>query len=81
MLESGVVDIVPIGPGNVEKLKNKGFQIKGPQNIISTTIRFLMSYDESFLTYHLDFRKALIYGTDLALNVSTIYPEESATVA
>ena len=48
MLESGVVDIVPIGPGNVEKLKDKGFQIKGPQNIISTTIRFLMSYDESF---------------------------------
>lgn len=81
MLQTGVVDIVPIGPGNVEKLKGQGFQIKGPKNIISTTIRFLMSYDQSFLTYHLDFRKALIYGTDLALNISTIYPEESATVA
>ncbi len=81
MLKSAVVDIVPIGPSSVEKLKDQGFQINGPQNIVSTTIRFLMSYDPSFLTSELDFRKALIYGTDLALNVSTIYPAESATVA
>ena len=81
MLKAGTVDVVPIGPGNVEALKSEGFTMQGPKNIITTTARFLMSYHPAFLTSKPEFREALALGMDLETIVQRAYPPESGTLA
>ena len=81
MLRSGGVDMTIIGIDDVAPLKEEGFSIAGPKHFIATTLRYFMSYDPSYLTSDLNFRKALALGTDLEAIINAVYPPEAATLA
>lgn len=81
LAESGAVDIARITSHDVASAKANGLHVNGPKNVVSTTIRFFMSYDPSYLTSNPDFRQALAHGTDLARIVNEVYEPEAATVA
>ena len=81
MLRTGIVDVAPIDVEYVAPLREEGFQIDGPKNVVSTTLRFFMSYDPAYLTSKLEFRKALVLGTDLRSIVDRVYPPEAATLS
>ena len=81
MLRTDVVDMTPVGPGDIASLKAEGFAVQGPKYIIETALRFFMSYDQRFLTADQRFRKALILGMNLPPMVESVYPPEAATLA
>ncbi len=81
MLKTGAVDMAPVGPGDVARLKAEGFSVQGPKFVIETTLRFLMSHDSAFLTANPKFRQALILGMNLPAIVERVYPPEAATLA
>ncbi len=80
-LRSGRVDITIIDREDVEPLKEKGFSIGGPKYVLATTLLYFMSYDPSYLTSDLNFRKALALGADFDGIVNALYPAEVATLA
>lgn len=81
LLESDKIDLAPIGVASIQQAKNGGFSVDGPKHVLSTTLRYFMSYDEDYLTSSLEFRKALALGTDMAGIVASTFPPEAATVA
>lgn len=80
-LMSGRVDITIIDREDVEPLKEEGFFIGGPKYVLATTLLYFMSYDPSYLTSDLNFRKALALAADLEGIVNALYPAEVATLA
>ena len=80
-LRSGRVDMTIIDREDVEPLKEDGFSIGGPKYVLATTLLYFMSYDPSYLTSGLNFRKALALGADLEGIVDALYPAELATLA
>ena len=80
MLRSGAVDMTILTLADVDPVKAEGFAIHGPKNVTATTLRFFMSYDPSFLTSSLEFRKALIQSMDVQSILEAVYPAEAATL-
>lgn len=81
LLQADMVDAAPIGADAVAEAKRMGYGIDGPKHVVSTALRFFMSYDPDFLTSSLEFRKALAVGVDMPQIVESIYPPEAASVA
>ena len=81
LLETDKIDIAPIGVASIEQAKSGGYLINGPKHVVSTALRFFMSYDENFLTSSLEFRKALALSANLPEIVAAAYPPEAASVA
>ena len=81
LLQTDMVDVAPIGADAVADVKRMGYGVDGPKHVVSTTLRFFMSYDPDFLTSSLDFRKALAVGVDMPQIVGAVYPPEAASVA
>ena len=81
LLRAGTVDIVPVDIRDVEPLKGEGFAIQGPKYVVSTTLRFFMSYDPAYLTSRREFRRALVLGVDVPAIIEEIYPPEAVTLA
>ena len=81
LLQTDMVDVAPIGADAVEEAKRMGYGVDGPKHVLSTTLRFFMSYDPDFLTSNLEFRKALAVSVDMPQIVESIYPPEAASVA
>lgn len=81
LLEAGDIDVTPIVAASVGDAKGNGFAVDGPKHVVSTTMRFAMSYDPGFLTSSLDFRKALAVSVDMPKIIGALYPPEAATAA
>ena len=81
LLDAGQVDIAPISAAAVPAVKDKGFGVDGPKNVVSTTLRFFMGYDPDYLTSRLEFRRALAVSIDMPRIVEALYPPESASAA
>ena len=81
LLQTDMVDVAPIGADAVEEAKRMGYGVDGPKHVVSTTLRFFMSYHPDFLTSSIEFRKALAVGVDMPQIVESIYPPEAASVA
>ena len=81
LLQTDMVDVAPIGADAVAEAKRMGYGVDGPKHVVSTTLRFFMSYDPDFLTSSLEFRKALAVGVDMPQIVGAVYPPEAASVA
>lgn len=81
LLQTDMVDVAPIGADAVADVKRMGYGVDGPKHVVSTTLRFFMSYDPNFLTSSLEFRKALAVGVDMPQIVGAVYPPEAASVA
>jgi peptide/nickel transport system substrate-binding protein len=92
MLRSGEVDIAMLRPAGeafsmevlqekVEPLKRDGFTVNGPKYITSTVLRFFMSYDDSFYTSNMDFRKALALALNVPSILDSVYSPEVASLA
>ena len=81
LLQTDMVDVAPIGADAVADVKRMGYGVDGPKHVVSTTLRFFMSYDPDFLTSSLEFRKALAVGVDMPQIVGAVYPPEAASVA
>ena len=81
LLESDKIDLAPIAVASIQQAKNGGFSVDGPKHVLSTTLRYFMSYDEDYLTSSLEFRKALALSIDMADIVASTFPPEAATAA
>ena len=81
LLEAGSVDITPIGTDAFEHVRAHDYRIDGPKHVVSTALRFFMSYDTDFLTSSIEFRKALAYSVNMPEIVASAYPPEAASVA
>ena len=81
LLETDKIDLTPITTASIDGVKGGGFSVDGPKNVLSTTLRYFMSYDEDYLTSSLEFRKALALSIDMEEIVTSIFPREAATVA
>lgn len=81
LLDAGQVDIAPISAGAVAGVKDRGFGVDGPKNVVSTTMRFFMGYDPDYLTSSLEFRRALAVSIDMPQIIEALYPPEAASVA
>ncbi len=81
LIETDKIDVAPIDVASIEQAKSNGFTIYGPKHVVSTALRFFMSYDEDFLTSSLEFRKALALSTDMPEIVAAAFPPEAASVA
>ena len=81
LLETGSVDIAPIGTDAFEHVRAHDYRIDGPKHVVSTALRFFMSYDTDFLTSSIEFRKALAYSVNMPEIVASAYPPEAASVA
>ncbi len=81
LLETDKIDIVPIGVASIDQAKSGGYVINGPKHVVSTALRFFMSYDVNFLTSSLEFRKALALSANMPEIVAAAYPPEAASVA
>ena len=81
LMQTDKLDIAPIGSPSIGELKAEGFTVTGPKNVISTTMRYFMSYDEDYLTSSLEFRKALALSLNMPEIVGAAYPPEAASVA
>ena len=81
LLETGKIDIAPIGVASIERAKSSGLTIDGPKHVVSTAIRLFMSYDEDFLTSSREFRQALALGANMPEIVAAAFPPEAASVA
>ena len=81
LLDAGQVDIAPISATAIPAMKDKGFGVDGPKNVVSTTLRFFMSYDPDYLTSRLEFRQALAVSVDMPRIVEALYPPEAASPA
>lgn len=81
LLETDKIDLTPITLASFDSVKDRGFSVDGPKNVLSTTLRYFMSYDEDYLTSSLEFRKALALSIDMEEIVTSVFPREAATVA
>lgn len=81
LLQADKIDLAPIGATSIESVKNYGFTVDGPKHVLSTTMRYFMSYNEEFLTSSFEFRKALALSINMAEIVAATFPEEAATLA
>ena len=81
LLETDKIDVSTVAVASIESVKDGGFSVDGPRNVLSTTLRYFMSYDEGYLTSSSEFRKALALSIDMEEIVSSIFPIEAATVA
>ena len=81
LIETDKVDIAPIGASAIRQVKAGGFAVSGPQHVVSTALRFFMSYDADYLTSSLEFRKALAVSVNMPEIVAAAYPPEAASAA
>jgi ABC-type transport system substrate-binding protein len=81
LLETDKIDLTPITLASIDSVRDGGFSVDGPKNVLSTALRYFMSYDEGYLTSSLEFRKALALSIDMEEIVTDIFPGEAATVA
>ena len=81
LMETDKIDLAPIGVASIDNVKANGFTIYGPKHVLSTTLRYFMSYDEAFITSNLEFRKALALSLDMDEIVAANFPPEAATLA
>ncbi len=81
LLKTDKIEVSPISIASISELKGGGFGIDGPKNVVSTAMRFFMSYDEDYLTSNLEFRKALALSVNMPEIVAAAYPPEAASVA
>ena len=81
LLETDKIDLTPITSASIDSVNDGGFSVDGPKNVLSTTLRYFMSYDEDYLTSSLEFRKALALSIDMEEIVTSVFPREAATVA
>ena len=81
LVETDKIDIAPIDTASIDRAKSSGFVIDGPKHVVSTALRFFMSYDEDFLTSSLEFRKALAFSANMPEIVAAAYPPEAASLA
>lgn len=81
LLQTDMVDVAPIGADAVAEAKRMGYGVDGPKHVVSTALRFFMSYAPDFLTSNIEFRKALAVSVDMPQIVKSIYPPEAASVA
>ena len=81
LMETDKIDITPIAVASIERAKSNGFNIDGPKHVVSTALRFFMSYDDDFLTSSLEFRRALALSTNMPEIVAAAFPPEAASVA
>jgi peptide/nickel transport system substrate-binding protein len=76
MLKTGEADVVDVGPDDVAGLRTQGYTIKGIELNSMITLMFFKSYDPTFLTNKLEFRKALILAVDTDAIVKAFYPSD-----
>jgi ABC-type transport system substrate-binding protein len=76
MLKTGEADVVDVGPDDVVGLRTQGYTIKGIELNSMITLMFFKSYDPTFLTNKLEFRKALILAVDMDAIVKAFYPSD-----
>ena len=81
LMETDKIDLAPIGVASIDNVKANGFTIDGPKHVLSTTLRYFMSYDEAILTSSIEFRKALALSIDMDEIVAANFPPEAATLA
>ena len=81
LMETDKIDLTPITVASIDSVKQGGFSVDGPKNVLSTTLRYFMSYDEDYLTSSLEFRKALALSIDMEEIVASAFPVEAAAVA
>ena len=81
LVETDKIDIAPIDTASIDRAKSSGFVIDGPKHVVSTALRFFMSYDEDYLTSSLEFRKALAFSANMPEIVAAAYPPEAASLA
>ena len=81
MLREGSADLAPLNPEDVERMRQQGFKIMGPQYIGYPMVMLYRSADPAFLTNKLEFRKALTLAVDMDAVVKAFYPPEVATRA
>ena len=81
LLETDKIEIAPIGVASIDQAKSGGYIIDGPKNVVSTALRFFMSYDQDYLTSSLEFRRALALSANVPEIVAAAYPPEAASVA
>ena len=48
LIETDKIDVAPIDVASIEQAKSNGFTIYGPKHVVSTALRFFMSYDDAF---------------------------------
>ena len=81
LMQTDKIDLAPIGVASIENVKSSGLSVDGPEHVLSTTLRYFMSYDENVLTSNLEFRKALALSIDMNEIVAANFPPEAAIVA
>ena len=81
LMQTDKIDLSPIGAAAISEAKSNGLVVDGPKHVVSTALRFFMSYDEDYLTSSLEFRKALASSVDMAKIVEATFPPEAASVA
>ena len=81
LLDTDKIDLAPIGVASIQKAKSSGFRIDGPKHVLSTTLRYFMSYDDDYLTSSLEFRRALALSANMSEIVAEAFPPEAASVA
>ena len=81
LLETDRIDIAPIRVASIDRAKSGGYVIDGPKHVVSTALRFFMSYDEDYLTSSLEFRRALALSANMPEIVAAAYPPEAASLA
>ena len=81
LMQTDKIDLSPIGTAAISEVKRNGLAVDGPKHVVSTALRFFMSYDEDYLTSNLEFRKALASSVDMAQIVEATFPPEAASVA
>ena len=81
LMQTDKIDLAPIGAAAIPEAKSNGLVVDGPKHVVSTALRFFMSYDEDYFTSSLEFRKALALSADMAQIVEATFPPEAASVA
>ena len=81
LIETDKIDIARIGVASIEQAKSGGYVIDGPKHVVSTALRFFMSYNEEYLTSSLEFRRALALSANMPEIVAAAYPPEAASLA
>ena len=68
LMQTDKIDLSPIGAADIPGAKSNGLVVDGPKHVISTALRFFMSYDEDYFTSSLEFREGARierrYGSD-----------------
>lgn len=79
MVRAGEADLIDVGPDDVAPLRKDGFKTYGIELNTLLTMFFFKSYDPTFLTNKIEFRKALILSVDTDAIYKAVYSPEVAS--